>query len=375
MSSNTTSTTASASDPHPEQPVEGNAANSDSRLVITVLDSATIFEGAETVYRYDLPGKGIVEGWALSEAMDQIAKSCGAQWPESILEICVDSSSTAVSYEAVEILARQCAAAGAQLSIDVGQPQHGAAPETLQEDKEPKAPSRQSDGAHSLRGTNWKGLTGPARLLRQIDLFHLAIATVVLGVAAVSWWALGLKAEAETTPSAQDSEAPSPQAITDSPEAETALGEEAGEDLGAGASLEDSDSPDLESLRIEAEGISVALPSGFHISVDQGLITATGEDPDLRVLLAADPLFQVPPEMLFQELRAEIEREETLDESVEHAGRLSYKELPGDGSQVAWTTWTDLGHQLSVGCHTKVEPTVVQKATCRMATESLRKLE
>lgn len=375
MSSNTTSTTASASVPHPEQTVEGNAVNSNSRLVITVLDSATIFEGAETVYRYDLPGKGIVEGWALSEAMDQIAKSCGARWPESALEICVDSSSTAVSYEAVEILARQCAAAGAQLSVDVGQPQHGAAPEAPREDKEPKAPSRQSDGAHSLRGTNWKGLTGPARLLRQIDLFHLAIATVVLGVAAVSWWVLGLKAEAETTPSAQDSEATGPQAIADSPEAETALGEEAAEDLGAGASLEDSDSPDLESLRIEAEGISVALPSGFHISVDQGLITAIGEDPDLRVLLAADPLFQVPPEMLFQELRAEIEREETLDEPVEHAGRLSYKELPGDGSQVAWTTWTDLGHQLSVGCHAKAEPTVVQKATCRMATESLRKLE
>ena len=29
-------------------------------ITVTILDAATIFEGPETVYRYDLPGTGIV---------------------------------------------------------------------------------------------------------------------------------------------------------------------------------------------------------------------------------------------------------------------------------------------------------------------------
>ena len=34
-------------------------------LTVTVLDAATIYEGPETVYRYDLPGTGIVDGLSL----------------------------------------------------------------------------------------------------------------------------------------------------------------------------------------------------------------------------------------------------------------------------------------------------------------------
>lgn len=348
-------------------------------LSVTVLDSATIFEGGEVVYRYDLPGSGVVEGWALSETMEQIAKSCGAAWPDATVAIGADSSGTSVSHEAVEILSRQCAAAGARVSIESAFPQQDSTAE-LQPQEDPRlveaeGQSRQAESIERTGRSSAKGIEALTRLLRQVDVFHVAIAAVVLGVVGVSWWVMGLRSSGEGAAKSPDEGALMA--------GESAVASQVAEALPSDSALvpdapiveEAAAAPDLESLRIEAEGLSVALPSGFHISVDQGLITAVGEDPDLRVLLAADPLFQVPPEVLFQELRAEIEREDTLGDPHEDGGRLSYKESPGDDSHVAWTTWTDLGHQLSVGCHTKAEPTVVQRATCRMAADSLRKLE
>lgn len=58
-------------------------------LGITVLDSATIFQGADTVHRFDLPGSGIVAGWAVSAVVDQAREMLQATWPE--VEIVVDA--------------------------------------------------------------------------------------------------------------------------------------------------------------------------------------------------------------------------------------------------------------------------------------------
>ena len=43
-----------------------------SSVKITVLDSATLFEGIDTIYRYDLPGTGVEEGWAVNAVIEQI---------------------------------------------------------------------------------------------------------------------------------------------------------------------------------------------------------------------------------------------------------------------------------------------------------------
>ena len=59
-------------------------------LTITVLDTATIFEGPEAIYRYDLPGTAVVEGWALSGVMDQAQKMLPAQWPEVTVAVVAD---------------------------------------------------------------------------------------------------------------------------------------------------------------------------------------------------------------------------------------------------------------------------------------------
>src|SRR5699024_3736414 len=100
---------------------------------------------------------------------------------------------------------------------------------------------------------------------------------------------------------------------------------------------------------------------------------ATGQDPNLRIIMVMDPLYAVPVNALFAEIRAQIDTDETLSDPHEANGRLTYIERPGDDSEVKWTTWVDDGQQVSLGCHTRAEPSMAQRAACRMAAESIEK--
>lgn len=355
-------------------------------LVVTILDAATIFEGPETVYRYDLPGTGIVEGWALNAVVEQCAKICGPQWPQVNAEVIVDISGTAVSFEAAEILRRQLAVTG--VSVAPGEEEDFARPASQPSPLEsgpleneavdnaefsagqPAQMSRTINGEESGDNTSLKpeklrvkknGIASKAALPGWFDPFYASIAAIVLIVAVLSWWAVGRSTE--TAPAAEAM--PSEEEASPSAPAKESMS----------ANTEDGAQPELAlgQKELDVEGMHVVLPLGFQTEIKDGVVTATGEDPNLRILLAADPLYAVPADMLLKELHAEIEADPALGEAHEEAGRLSYKEDPGDGSKIAWMTWADKDHQLSVGCHTRYEANVVQKAACRMAVESLVK--
>lgn len=100
---------------------------------------------------------------------------------------------------------------------------------------------------------------------------------------------------------------------------------------------------------------------------------AVGDDPGLRIHLAADPVHSVPAAAIYQEIAAMITADPALSEVAAPAEDqpLIYREDPGDDSQVIWTTWVADEHQFSVGCHTRQEPTTPQRAACRMAVDSL----
>ncbi|WP_237791486.1 type VII secretion-associated protein [Corynebacterium accolens] len=378
-------------------------------ITVTVMDAATIFEGPETVYRYDLAGTGIVEGKALGHVMDQIAKIAGSAWPDVDVSVIADPSGTAVSREAVTILTRQLDVAGARVRQQEATPAPESTPAREAEsaageagassaagaapafaDAPEPAPTAQMDistdrtettadpgtGARAEKGqgtgTQWadklRGWIGA------IDMFQVAIVVVILAVVGASWWAMGANAsndedagEAGTTAGS----ATAASAADSVPKEESGGGSDDNADAAGDAGGDGELNPGEK--RLDIEGLSVVLPTGFQATVEEGLVTATGEDPDLRILLAADSLFNVPARALFDEIKAQVDKDPELRDVSEDAGRLHYVEDPGDGSVVEWTIWEDTGHHMSVGCHTRHNANAVQKAACRMATESLSK--
>lgn len=386
-------------------------------ITVTVMDAATIFEGPETVYRYDLAGTGIVEGKALGHVMDQIAKIAGSAWPDVDVSVIADPSGTAFSREAVTILTRQLDVAGARVrqqeatpapestpareaesaAGEAGAPSAVAAASALADALE-SAPTAQMDismehtesGMETETGTGTGTGTGKragkergtstrwADKLRgwigAIDMFHVAIVVVILAVVGASWWAMGANASdnedgGEAGTAAGSATAAS--AADSVPKEESGGGSDGNADAAGDAGGDGELNPGEK--RLDIEGLSVVLPTGFQATVEEGLVTATGEDPDLRILLAADSLFNVPAKALFGEIKAQVDKDPELRDVSEDAGRLHYVEDPGDGSVVEWTIWEDTGHHMSVGCHTRHNANAVQKAACRMATESLSK--
>lgn len=406
-------------------------------LTVTVMDAATIYEGPESVYRYDLPGSGIVDGWALGGAIDQARKLMGAQWPAVTITVIADPSGTAVSEEAAQILRRQFALSDAEVRDEqgaTGSPQFPdttvfaavtdsdiAGEDAALGDAPPQPATHTTDRAtgsprHRLESPSRSEIdtetgvgtvaapSGQPRLaqcrsaqgrhakkhppihnfepLNYLDPFHGVIAAVVLVVIGVCWWTLrgtGSDIEASVDPaaSAVADEASAKDAPTEEafqfPTSFPAIGEE-------GEKEEEPDTEDFPDQDKHRGGIParettvgpvvVKLPEGFTTSEEDGVFTATGKDPNLRILIAADPMFSVPQDALYAQLREEIEADEGLDKPFERDGRFLYSEDPGDGSAVEWTTWVEGDHQLSVGCHSREEPTTIQKAACRMAVES-----
>lgn len=128
-----------------------------------------------------------------------------------------------------------------------------------------------------------------------------------------------------------------------------------------------SESP---TVRLEQDGLSVQLPAGFGLEADEGMWRATGGDPDFRLQIAVEHLYRLPAQTMAEQLFADIEADPEVELVDTDGVAVTYLERAADGSQALWRTWPDGAAQLFVGCHTRFEPTVVQRATCRMAMES-----
>ena len=320
-------------------------------LTITVLDTATIFEGPESIYRYDLPGTAVVEGWALSGVMEQAQKLLPAQWPEVSIAVVADSSGGPMSHEAVKIIRRQLQVHNVTL-VDREPVAVGAT-----YDEPPQREQREPREETDIVRPALEEETLLSRLLDNKGLMAI-IAGVVVVVIMLVWLLLrGSGQQQQEALAGSVSIAATPEVTT--PAVTTA----------AQTPTTSSSAPAHQS--IEAGGLRVLLPEGFSHTEEDGLVTATGQDPNLRILMVMDPLYAVPANALFAEVRAQIDRDETLSDPHEANGRLSYIERPGDDSEVKWTTWVEDDQQISLGCHTREQPSMAQRAACRMASESI----
>lgn len=307
-------------------------------VTVSVGENATVFEGPDTVYRYDLPGSGVAEGWALNAVVDQIKQLTAVYWPE--IEVVVDADEQATEMLTRTLLNKGVAAYPTEVLREVPLPE----------------PAGELEITRPTRGSTHRSLG--------LHPLHLAIAVVIIAVAGASWWAIDSSTQARGETAAP----PASSAIaTSSP----------------GSSTSNTPAPVVEpvveppvpgEVILEHSGLRVAVPRGFRAeSTAEDLLMAVGDDPGLRIHLAADPVHSVPAAAIYQEVAAMITADPALSEVAAPAGDqpLIYREDPGDDSQVTWTTWVADEHQFSVGCHTRQEPTTPQRAACRMAVDSL----
>lgn len=303
-------------------------------LTITVLDTATIFEGPDTVYRYDLPGTGIIDGWALPAVLDQAKELCSQNWPD--IEVIVDADDPTTEVLTRSLLNKGVAAYPSEVLREKALPEPEEVPLTR--------PTRRA-GRHRLDSF-------------PVEPFHVMVGVVVLAILGLSWWVVG--------------GSPAPAAPVASP---VPTGTAVPTVTSVAPVTSASSTPEPRAV-LEHESLRVEVPRGFHLEDREGLLLATGDDPDLRIRLAADPVFTVPPEEVEAQIHAMIDADETLHPlEPERAARglqvIRYREAPGDGSEVTWHTWIEDAHQLSVGCHTRATPTLPQQAACRMAFDSV----
>lgn len=123
-------------------------------------------------------------------------------------------------------------------------------------------------------------------------------------------------------------------------------------------------------VTLERDGLSVELPAGFALEADGDMWRAVGADPNFRLQIAVEHLYQLPAQTMAEQLLADIEADPEVELVDTDGHAVTYLERAKDGSQSLWKTWPVGGTQLFVGCHTRFEPTTVQRATCRMAMES-----
>lgn len=314
-------------------------------LTITVLDSATIFEGPDTVYRYDLPGTGIIDGWALAAVIDQAKELCSLDWPD--VEIIVDADDPTTEVLTRTLLNKGVAAYPSEVLHETALPQ--------------------PDGEVTItRPTGRSGRSGRHRLRAGVEPFHLVVAAVVVAILGLSWWVVGGQPGPSQEAATQPSATPETTATSGAAAARTT----------ASTPPSTSSEPAPPQAVLEHELLRVAVPAGFRLEDRGDGLMATGADPGLRIHLAADPVYSVPAEAVEAQIHAMVDADATLHPlDPERAARglriIRYRELPGDGSEVTWSTWIEHGHQMSVGCHTRQSPTIPQKAACRMAVDSV----
>lgn len=316
-------------------------------ITVAVFDSATVFEGlnpSDVIYRYDLPGTGVSEGWAGSSVVDQVRQLAAQSWPD--VRVRIDAAP-----DASETLQRLFANRGvASCSADEGEPEEAPA------DTDPDTGEFPPVGRHRLRGEDEQLQIRrpllPARVARgrAVAVPLLVVTAVAVGVGGWLWWSPQPQAAdpgevsskaSNPAPATRSSVPPQPPAATTTAESELRLGTWA-----------------------------VTLPGGFHLEQSEDSVLATGADPTLRIHLTSDPLYSIGPDVLFDEVQRLVDEDPQLTDPVRTENTMSYVEDPGDGSRVRWTTWVEGGNQLSVGCHTRGEASAGQHAACTMATRS-----
>ncbi len=309
-------------------------AQPEAALRITATDASTVFTGAANVHRFDAPSSREI-----------------ATYVRSVLGPCPDGARVHVAADAGRL--REIAYALADYDIVfTGEELPAMAP--------PDAPADQPADPPADPPTDTWAAVAPDEPERDLSgWIVLAVALVVAAFCAVVVFTtvfrpvLGLAQRQGPEDQVVHQEVESGQEVPAAGETEPSISNES-----------------VATVTLERDGLSVELPAGFALEADGEMWRAVGADPNFRMQIAVEHLYRLPAQTMAEQLLADIEADPEV-ELVETDGHaVTYLERAKDGSQSLWKTWPVGGTQLFVGCHTRFEPTTVQRATCRMAMES-----
>ena len=287
-----------------------------TELRITATDASTVITGAANIHRFDAPTSREIAG--------TVRSVLGPDPHGAPVHIAADP-------QRLSELTHALADYDIDLTTEPLQPVAPTPDDTPEPFHRPPPPEQES------RSGVW--------------IIAAVVAAVALACAAVIWGLTSGKAQSSGEAEPPPSQPPETQST---PVSSPAQEEEA----------------EQSSISIERDGLTVQLPAGFTLEADDDMWRATGSDPNFRLQIAVEHLYQLPARTMADQLLADIETDPEVELVDTDGISVTYLERAGDGSQSLWKTWPNGTVQLFVGCHTRAEPTVVQRATCRMAMES-----
>ncbi|MEH0146588.1 type VII secretion-associated protein [Corynebacterium sp. Q4381] len=298
------------------------SAEAPPQLRITVTDTSTVFTGAANLHRFDAPSE---------HEIAVFVRNVFGPHPEGAH---VHVSASRSRLERIE-------AALGEYDIALTTAELPEVP-----DDDPKVPADEEEGVEEWEEPQRSTVVVAAAVAVVVAL--VASATVILA----RWFMAAAEPEG-------------PMEIEEPEETATEVVEK-GDEGGVDKQLP----PEPETVFLEEAGVRVELPHGFTAGDVGGNWRATGLDPDFRLHIAVEELYNLPAQAMADQVLAEIDADDETELVRADGQVLTYREMPGDGSEVLWKTWPEGNHQIFIACHTRTAPTKVQSATCRMAMES-----
>ncbi|MDK8722728.1 type VII secretion-associated protein [Corynebacterium propinquum] len=379
-----------------------------AQVSVYFYDDATVFGIAgteETIVRYDLPARGITEGWTVSAVVDQTEAMAEENWPDICVAIFADDA------DVYDDFARVLTQHGARVFTgDLDESSEGAASTDAEYDTESADPdtgplaavSTSQGGAHAAAerrgddafaaaraGVNQRAAEKQSVGSNFVQLvarkpkrhrhakagwrprpFQILVAAGIAVTSLSGWWVVDRYSGADEDGGVGDGGA----VIT----ADAAGDRSDGDAFGGDATAE------IPQMVHEHSGLRLVTPRGFVIgdSSQPGVFAATGEDPNLRIYVTTDQLHddaaaQIDHDAVLTDIMQTVKSSPELQEGRrEHEPReqVRYVENPGDGSRIAWTSWVEGNHQLTVGCHSRHTTTEKQKQACELVVGSLERI-
>lgn len=393
----------------------------EAQVTVNFYEDATVFgiaDTEETIVRYDLPARGITEGWTVSAVLEQTQAMAVQDWPEVVVAVLADDR--AVREDFTRVLSKQ----GVNVFVD----EPGATDQSAAADEPDHAGGADDiDGVDGVDGTDdvddpdglgTGGLGDAAAEPVGVDAFAdardginqramhnrssggsfvhliarkprrrrhakrgwrpsrvqcmLVAGVVIAGLS--GWWLVDRYSGEHGTGHNTDAVLAQTADVGETPDAAEK----------AELSTENPVPEQLSTMVHEHSGLRLVTPRGFTIgdSSQPGVLAASGEDPNLRIYVTSDqlhddPAAEVDVDAVFGDILDTVAASPDLQEGrreEEPRKQVRYVENPGDQSRISWTSWVDGNQQLTVGCHSRFAFSQEQKHACELVRNSLERI-